>query len=156
MTAAIRFVYTNPSRPSTIMVDGPWSADNPLDDTGTELSSPATPQVVSHIAVTIASVLGADYDEAERNNQPIEVHDGWVRAIAFLQAVGGGDIAGYESAEIIANEYLDNAQRWTSDSARAALGIGDRPPTEEIDWDSIDIDFSEFDLPDEGEAPKSQ
>lgn len=140
--------------------DGQWSAgDNPPPLTtpgGTELSSPVAPQVVSHIAVTIASVLGTDYDEAERNDRPIEVDDGWVRAIEFLQAVVGGDLEGYESAEVIANEYLDNAQRWTSDSARAALGIGDRPPAEEIDWDSIDIDFSEFDLPNEGETPKSQ
>lgn len=142
---------------------GEWSEGGnppPLMTTGgIELSSPSAPQVISHVAGTIASVLEAEYDEAEGNDQPIEVDDGWVRAIAFLQAVVGGDLEGYESAEAIANEYLDYARRWTSDSARAALAIGDRPPEEEIDWENIDfssIDFSEFDLPDEGEAPKSQ
>lgn len=143
--------------------DGEWSeGDNPrplMTTGGTQLSNPSTPQVVSHVAATIASVLEAEYDAAEGSDQPIEVDDGWVRAIALLQAVADGDLQGYGSAEVVANEYLDYARRWTSDSARAALAIGDRPLEEEIDWENIDfssIDFSEFDLPSEGEEPKPQ
>lgn len=52
-----------------LSADGKWSErDNPppLTTTGeTELSSPTTPEVVSHIAATIASVLEAEHDEGK-------------------------------------------------------------------------------------------
>lgn len=133
--------------------DGEWSENGeagPLKTwLGNAITAPTVQQVVAYVASDLAT-LGylEDWSDpgdthGDGEEAPINLGELLSACLAFLDAIAGGRVDGYESAQEMAVEYVDHAPRRTASSA--------------LDDEAIeypDLEFPEFG-PEGWQSPKS-